>query len=97
MYGRTNISLAATGGIHNAEAVIKLLLVGADVTHLCSVLLKQGSGVITTILDDLTAWLEQNEYESVEQLKGSVSQGKAINPMAFERLNYLQVLQGYTL
>ena len=97
MSGKTGLSLAATGGIHNAEAVIKLLLVGADVTHLCSVLLKEGPDVIKTILDDLTQWLEDNDYESVEQLKGSVNQGKAINPVAFERLNYLEVLQGFML
>lgn len=93
--GHTEISLAATGGIHDASAVIKLLLAGADITHLCSVLLKQGPDVIKSILDDLTEWMEQNEYESVSQLKGSVSQDKAINPIAFERLNYLEVLQGY--
>lgn len=97
MHGNTKLSLAATGGIHGANAVIKLLLAGADVTHVCSVLLKHGVGAIEDILDDLTGWMEENEYESVQQLKGSVSQGKAINPAAYERLNYLQVLQGYHL
>lgn len=96
MRGHTDISLAATGGIHNAQAVIKLLLAGADVTHLCSILLKQGPDVINIILAGLTKWMEENKYESVTQLKGSVSQGKAINPVAFERLNYLEVLQGYS-
>ncbi len=96
MSGKTSLSLAATGGIHDAEAVLKLLLVGADVTHVCSVLLKKGPDVIKTILEGLSRWLEDNDYESVEQLKGSVSQGKAINPVAFERLNYLEVLQGFT-
>lgn len=95
MRDKTNMSLAATGGIHSEEEVIKLLLVGADVTHLCSVLLDKGSSVITDILGRLNQWMEDNEYDSVEQLKGSVSQGKAINPAAFERVNYLQVLQGY--
>lgn len=97
LYGNTKLSLAATGGIHNAENALKLLLVGADITHLCSVLLNQGPQVITEILDEMTQWLEQNEYDSVEQLKGSISRGKAINPIAFERLNYLDVLQGYTI
>lgn len=95
MHEKTKLSLAATGGIHNAQDAIKMLLVGADVTHLCSVLLKQGVGVISTMLQEMTQWLEENEYESVEQLKGSVSQGKAINPTVFERLNYLQILQNY--
>ncbi len=97
LYGQTGLSLAATGGIHDANAVIKLLMAGADVTHVCSVLLKQGAAVIKDILEEMSRWLEENEYESVSQLKGSVSKGKAINPIAFERVNYLQVLQGYHL
>ena len=96
IYGNTKLSLAATGGVHNAETVIKLLLAGADVTHLCSVLLKQGPDAIRSILNNVTRWMEDNRYESVTQLKGSVSKGKAINPVAFERLNYLEVLQSYT-
>jgi len=96
IYEQTKLSLAATGGIHDVQAVIKLLLAGADITHLCSVLLKQGPAVIKTILDNLTQWLDQNDYESVTQLKGSVSKGKAINPIAFERVNYLEVLQGHS-
>lgn len=92
----TTMSLAATGGIHDTQGVIKLLLAGADVTHVCSILLKQGPDAIKTILAGVTQWLEENDYESVEQLKGSLSQGKAINPIAFERVNYLQVLQGYS-
>lgn len=97
LHGQTKLSIAATGGVHNAETVIKLLMAGADVTHLCSVLLKQGPDIIKEILQNLTTWLEEKEYDSVNQLKGSVSQGKAINPIAFERVNYLQVLQGYSL
>jgi len=93
LYGQTKLSLAATGGVHDAQAVIKLLMAGADITHLCSVLLKQGSSAIKDILQEMTQWLEENEYESVSQLKGSVSKGKAINPIAFERVNYLQGVQ----
>lgn len=89
----TQMSLSATGGIHDAQSIIKLLLVGADVTHLCSFLLKHGAGAIKYILQELEQWLEENEYESVQQLKGSVSKNKAINPIAYERLNYLEVLQ----
>ena len=97
LYGQTKLSLAATGGVHDAQAVIKLLMAGADITHLCSVLLKQGSSAIKDILQEMTQWLEEYEYESVSQLKGGVSKGKAINPIAFERVNYLQVLQGFQL
>lgn len=95
VHGRTDLSLAATGGIHSSESVVKLLLAGADVTHLCSILIKQGPEVIGTILAGLERWLEDNQFQSVTQLKGSVSQGKATNPAAYERLNYLQILQGY--
>jgi len=94
--GHTEMSLAATGGIHDVQSVVKLLLVGADVTHVCSVLLKQGPDIVKTIIDNLAQWMEENDYESVTQLKGSLSQGKAINPIAFERVNYLEVLQGYS-
>ena len=96
MREHTEISLAATGGIHDVQSVIKLLLVGADVTHLCSVLLKQGPDVVKVIIDNLAQWMDENDYESVAQLKGSLSQGKAINPIAFERVNYLEVLQGFS-
>lgn len=94
--GHTEMSLAATGGIHDVQSVVKLLLVGADVTHLCSIILKQGPDIVKTIIDNLSQWLDENDYESVAQLKGSLSQGKAINPIAFERVNYLEVLQGYS-
>ena len=88
-------SLAVTGGLHNHEDVLKALLAGADVTHLCSTLLQQGPQHITTILNDMQHWLEQHEYESVHQLKGSISQQKAIDPAAYERANYINVLDSY--
>ena len=60
--GRVDLSLAATGGIHGVEQVSKMLLAGANVTHLCSVLLQQGPGVIETILKGLSQWMEDKEY-----------------------------------
>jgi dihydroorotate dehydrogenase (fumarate) len=93
--GRIDISLAATGGIHNAETIIKALLAGADVTHLCSVLLQYGPGHIATLEKQMTEWLEQHEYESVAQMKGSVSKSCAINPAALEHNNYLDVIKSY--
>ena len=93
--GRIDISLAATGGIHNAETIIKALLAGADVTHLCSVLLQYGPGHIATLEKQMTEWLEQHEYESVAQMKGSVSHSCAINPAALEHNNYLDVIKSY--
>jgi dihydroorotate dehydrogenase (fumarate) len=96
MYGRVNLSLAATGGFHQTEDVVKALLAGADVVHLCSVLLERGIGSLTEILQGLEQWLAEHEYESVQQLKGSVSQQHAIDPTAYERANYVHVLDSYS-
>ena len=96
LYGRTKLSLAVTGGFHETPDVLKALLAGADVVHLCSVLLKQGVGRLTEILTELEQWLAEHEYESISQLKGSVSQQHAIDPSAYERANYVQVLDNYS-
>ena len=94
--GRVHLSLAATGGIHGVEQVSKMLLAGANVTHLCSVLLQQGPGVITSILAELRQWMEEKEYDSVAQLTGSVCQVHAPDPVAYDRANYLKVLKHYS-
>lgn len=96
LYGQVNLSLAVTGGFHSYEDVLKALLVGADVTHLCSALLENGVQHLTQIKTELNDWLDQHEYESVQQLKGSISQQHAINPIAYERTNYLEVLDSYS-
>ncbi|MGR8932634.1 MAG: dihydroorotate dehydrogenase-like protein [Gammaproteobacteria bacterium] len=96
MYGRVSMSLAVTGGFHETPDVIKALLAGADVVHLCSVLLKDGIGRLTEIRDELQQWLEEHEYQSISQMKGSVSHKHAIDPSAYERANYVQVLDSYT-
>jgi len=96
LYGRVNLSIAVTGGFHNIEDIIKALLAGADITHLCSVLLEKGPQHLKQLIDDLNEWLEQHEYESIEQLKGSLSQKNAINPTDYERANYIEVLDSYT-
>ena len=96
LYGRTKLSLAVTGGFHETPDVLKALLAGADVVHLCSVLLKQGVGRLTEILTEMEQWLDEHDYESISQLKGSVSQQHAIDPSAYERANYVQVLDSYS-
>ncbi len=96
LYGRANLSLAVTGGFHQTDDVIKALLAGADVVHLCSVLLKEGTGRLTQMRDELEQWLVEHEYQSIQQLKGSVSQQHAIDPSAYERANYVQVLDSYS-
>jgi len=95
LHGHVNLSLAATGGIHVAEDVIKLLLAGADITHVCSALLKHGPEHLTVMLEETQRWLEENEYESIRQLKGSVSLIHAEDPTAFERTNYMEVLNSW--
>jgi dihydroorotate dehydrogenase (fumarate) len=95
LYGRVDCSLAITGGVHNAMDVLKALLAGADVTHLCSALLRHGPGHLAVILRTLEEWLEEREYESVKQLKGSISQRNATDSSAFLRSNYVRVLESY--
>lgn len=90
------LSLAVTGGFHQAPDIIKALLAGADVSYLCSVLLKQGPGHITQLRDEIAQWMEEKEYDSVQQLKGSLSRQCAINPAAYEHANYLEVLDHYS-
>ncbi len=90
---RINISLAATGGVHSSEQIIKLLLAGASVTHLCSVLLQQGFEVIPQMLEELRNWMEEAEYESVQQLQGSACQRHAVDPSAWDRVNYIKTLR----
>jgi dihydroorotate dehydrogenase (fumarate) len=95
LYGRIDCSLAITGGVHNAKDVLKSLLAGADITHLCSALLRHGPGHLAVILRTLEEWLEEREYESVQQLKGSISQRNATDSSAFLRSNYVRVLESY--
>jgi len=93
--GRVDLSLAVTGGFHTADNIVKALLAGADITHLCSVLLQQGPERIATLKQEVHDWLEEHEYESVQQMKGSVSRSCAINPAALEHSNYLDVIKSY--
>lgn len=96
LHGHVDLSLACTGGIHVVGDVIKALMAGADVVHLCSALLKHGPEYLARVGTDLTAWLDEHEYDSVAQIQGSVSQRHAIDPAAYERANYLDVLDSYS-
>ncbi len=91
------VSLAATSGVHRMQGAIKLLLAGADVTQMASILLMKGPAFLTTMLDQIHAWLEENEYESIEQMKGSMSRGNCPDPSALERANYMRALTSYTM
>ena len=90
LHGRVKVDLAATSGIHGARDVVKMLMAGADVTQLCSILLRRGIAYIPLIEHELEEWLEEHEYESVEQLKGSLSQKNCPSPEAFERAQYIR-------
>ncbi len=96
LYGRTGLSLGATGGIHTPEDVIKLLLAGADVVHLCSVLLTKGPGHLRHILNGIEDWMEEQGFETVEEMRGRVSALAVPNPAEFERANYVNILDSYS-
>ena len=95
LYGKLDCSMALTSGIHSSEDIIKAIMVGADVANLCSVLLKQGLDYIGPLLQGVSTWMEEHEYESTEQMKGSMSHKSVPEPAAFERANYMKVLQSY--
>ncbi len=94
LYCHVDLDLAATGGIHGSEQVLKLLLSGASVTHLCSALLREGPELISRILEEMARWLEEKEYESVRQLIGSTCREQAIEPEAWDRVHYIRTLKG---
>jgi dihydroorotate dehydrogenase (fumarate) len=95
LYGRIKADLAATSGIHTAQDVIKMLLAGASVTMLCSVLMRHGIERLRVIEEGLRQWMEEHEYDSVEQMRGSMSQQNCANPSEFERAQYMRALQSY--
>ena len=97
LHGKLNGSLAATSGIHRAADALKMLLVGADVTMLCSTIIRHGIPQIAMIERDMVDWLKEHEYESISQLKGSLSQKNCAEPAAFERAQYMKALTGFAL
>ncbi len=93
--GNIKASLAATSGIHTAEDVLKMLLVGADVTMMCSALLKNGPSYLADVLQSVERWMIEREYLSLQQMKGSMNQRSIADPSAFERANYMKALHSY--
>src|SRR6202521_6042710 len=94
LYGRIKASLAATRGVHGPGEVIKRLMVGADVTMLCSTLLRNGVGHLRPMEQGFRDWMEDHEYESVQQMQGSMSQIRCPDPGAFERAQYMRAVKG---
>jgi dihydroorotate dehydrogenase (fumarate) len=95
LYGKLRASLAATSGIHRASDILKMLMAGADATMLCSALIRHGPRQISVIERDLVAWMEDHEYGSVAQLKGSMSQRNCAEPSAFERAQYMRAISQF--
>ena len=89
-------SLAATTGIHTGTDVVKVLLAGADVAMMASALLVHGPNYLATVLAETDAWLDGHDYESVAQMKGSLSQASSPDPAAFERAHYMKALVSYS-
>jgi dihydroorotate dehydrogenase (fumarate) len=97
LYGDVRADLAVTGGIHTAEGVLKSIMAGAQVAMTTSALLAKGIAHLTTIQNDVVRWMEQHEYESIRQMRGSLSRRAVPDPSAFERGNYIKTLSSYTL
>ena len=95
LYGRVPVDFAITSGVHTYEDVLKGLMAGAKVTMMASELLQFGVGRIGQVLDDITLWMNEREYESVVQMQGSMSQKHVGEPAAFERANYMKTLQSW--
>jgi dihydroorotate dehydrogenase (fumarate) len=95
LYGKVKTDLALTTGVHTGEDAIKAMMAGANVAMTTSALLKRGTSAIPQILGGMEAWMTENEYQSVTQMRGSMSQGSVAEPASFERANYMKVLNSY--
>jgi dihydroorotate dehydrogenase (fumarate) len=96
LYGKIRANLAATSGIYQAHDVIKMVMAGADVTMLCSALMRHGITHIQKIELEIAAWLKDHRYDSVAEIKGKMSQKNCPDPSAFERAQYVRGLSSYT-
>jgi dihydroorotate dehydrogenase (fumarate) len=97
LYGRLQADLALTGGVHGAEDVLKGLMAGATVTMMASELLARGIDRLAAIKAELLRWMEDHEYESVAQMRGSLSQRACPHPAAFERAHYVRAVSNYSV
>ncbi len=95
LYGRIRTDFALTSGVHNGPDALKAIMAGASVAMLASELLKNSIGRISEILSEIETWMLEHEYESIDQMKGSMSQKSVADPAAFERANYMKVLSSY--
>jgi dihydroorotate dehydrogenase (fumarate) len=95
LYGNIQADMALTSGVHSAQDVLKAMMAGASVTMLASALLMNGTKRVSEILVDMQSWMETFEYQSIQQMKGSMSQRAVAEPAAFERANYMKALSSF--
>ncbi|OGO62405.1 MAG: dihydroorotate dehydrogenase [Chloroflexi bacterium RBG_19FT_COMBO_49_13] len=95
LYGKVEADFALTSGVHTPEDAIKAIMAGANIAMTASALLKRGTKAIQHILTGMEEWMSEHEYVSVEQMRGSMSQGAVAEPAAFERANYMKVLNSF--
>jgi dihydroorotate dehydrogenase (fumarate) len=97
LYGRVKTDFAVTGGVHTGHDALKAMMAGANVAMLTSALLRRGIGHLATVRQEMLTWMEEHEYESVGQMRGSLAQKAVRDPGAYERGNYIKVLSSYAL
>lgn len=95
LFGRVKASLAASRGVHSSTEVIKYLLAGADVAMVASALMKNGPQYLKVLIDDLDRWLTARDYRSLDEVKGVLSRRNVADPGAFERVNYIKILESF--
>ncbi|HNJ13621.1 MAG TPA: dihydroorotate dehydrogenase-like protein, partial [Anaerolineales bacterium] len=95
LHGKVNADFALTSGVHTSSDVLKAMMSGAKVAMMASKLLQTGEQVIPSMLEELQAWMKEREYVSIEQMQGSMSQKSVKEPAAFERANYMKVLNSF--
>jgi dihydroorotate dehydrogenase (fumarate) len=95
LHGKVDADFALTSGVHTSTDVLKAMMAGAKVAMMASHLLHHGEQAIGPLLNDLEAWMEDREYESIRQMQGSMSQKSVKEPSAFERANYMKVLGSF--
>jgi dihydroorotate dehydrogenase (fumarate) len=95
--GKVRASLAVSGGVHTATDAIKAIMTGASAVQMVSALLNHGPEYVKVVRDAIVKWMEEHEYESLEQMRGSMSLERSPDPAAFERANYMRILQSYRI
>lgn len=95
LHGHLKMPMAVSGGVHTSEDAIKAIMTGASAVQMVSALLQRGPAYLKTVREGMSTWMDEHEYESVAQMRGSMSLLKSPNPAAFERANYMRILSGW--